>query len=121
MIWYNVGNIAMQIGEFDLAKVIKMYLFVLNELQRAYKISIAAGDGGMSLNNYGVLAALNEEKAVASSLFRQAENSQQGWEALWNCALIAHEKVFTPQKSIYRHNFRGTSKVHSLTPRKHWS
>jgi len=88
MIWYNVGNVAMQIGEFDLAK-------------RAYKISIAAGDGGISLNNYGVLSALNEEKAVASSLFRQAESSQQGWEALWNCALIAHEKGDEQSAFIY--------------------
>ena len=60
--------------------------------QRAYKISMAAGDGGMSLNNYGVLSVLNNETAVANSLFRQAQDSQQGWESLWNCALIAHNK-----------------------------
>ena len=76
-----------------------MNVFTLaKNVQRAYKISIAAGDGGISLNNYGVLSALNEEKAVASSLFRQAESSQQGWEALWNCALIAHEKVVLRSK-----------------------
>jgi len=86
MIWYNIGNIAQQIGEFDLAK-------------RAYKISMAAGDGGMSLNNYGVLSVLNNETAVANSLFRQAQDSQQGWESLWNCALIAHNKG--DQQSAY--------------------
>ena len=80
MIWHNIANTAMQIGEFELAK-------------RAYKISIAAGDGGVSLNNCGVLAALTGERGVASSLFKQAESAEQGWEALWNCALVAHEKV----------------------------
>ena len=53
---------------------------------------MAAGDGGISLNNYGVLSVLNGDTAVANSLFRQAENSQQGWESLWNCALCAHQK-----------------------------
>ena len=80
MIWYNIGNVAMQIGEFQLAR-------------RCYKISVAAGDGGMALNNLGVLSALEEERILASSLFKQAEQSQMGWEALWNCALLAHEKV----------------------------
>lgn len=80
MIWYNIGNVAMQIGEFQLAR-------------RCYKISVAAGDGGMALNNLGVLSALEEERILASSLFKQAEQAQMGWEALWNCALLAHEKV----------------------------
>jgi len=79
MIWYNIGNVAMQIGEFQLAR-------------RCYKISVAAGDGGMALNNLGVLSALEEERILASSLFKQAEQAQMGWEALWNCALLAHEK-----------------------------
>ena len=34
---------------------------------------MSAGDGGMALNNYGVLAALDNQRPVAQALFRQAE------------------------------------------------
>merc|ERR1712212_714518 len=79
MIWYNIGNTAIQVGEFELAK-------------RCYKISIAAGDGGVALSNFGVLSALSGDTVLAESLFGQSEESQQGWEALWNCALLSHQK-----------------------------
>ena len=73
-------NFTFYLGEFSLAR-------------RCYKISVAAGDGGIALNNLGVLSLLGEEKIMAGSLFRQAEESQLGWEALWNCALLSHNKV----------------------------
>jgi tetratricopeptide repeat protein 8 len=76
-VWYNVGHVALGIGDVTLA-------------YQAFKVALAADPGhAEAATNLGVLEVRRGRMDAAKSLFETAvEAAPQGWEARFNLALL---------------------------------